>query len=68
MTKDEMKNVVGGLRNEECIMTVHYSNGGVGSGSYILSGSSGANNLCVHWIETGQVSSCGYDCMGDGVG
>ena len=27
-----------------------------------------ANALCVHWIETGQVASCGYDCAADGFG
>ncbi|WP_316805037.1 hypothetical protein [Pedobacter nototheniae] len=67
LSKAEMKNVSGG-KKELCVLTVTYAGGGSGSGDYVLSGSSGANDLCVHWITTGQVASCGYDCAHDGFG
>lgn len=62
----EMKQVKGGrVAKDLCVLTVTYANGGVGSGDYVTDD---ANALCVHWITTGQVASCGYDCSADGWG
>ena len=60
-----MRNVMGGVEKDLCVMTVRYANGSTGSGDYVTGD---ANALCVHWIETGQVASCGYDCAADGFG
>jgi hypothetical protein len=70
LSRAEMKKVMGGLESLEsapdiCVMKVTGSDGVTRTDTY---STSDANALCVHWIESGQVARCQYDCSKDGWG